>query len=94
MKSYVKEPLILTNIEQLPWYQLGIYIYELYGEWYLIVVDYYSKCVEIENLNKNLSSKNVIQKLNIFSRHGIPAIVITDSGTQLISTEMRSFVNE
>lgn len=70
-RSNVKEPLILPQIQKLPWYQVGMDLYELYGEWYIILVDYYSKYVEIRSLNKNLSTKNVIQKMkSIFSKHG------------------------
>lgn len=92
--SNVKEPLILHKIEKIPWYKVGLDIYELYGEQYLLLVDYYSKYVEVETLNKNLSSKNVIEKLKmIFSRHGIPAVVISDSGTELISRELKTFAD-
>lgn len=94
-KSNIKEPLILHKIENIPWYKLGMDIYELYGENYLLLVDYYSKYVEIENLNRNLTAKNVIEKLKtIFARHGIPAIIVTDSGTQLISKELQNFADD
>ncbi|KAJ3650969.1 hypothetical protein Zmor_017041 [Zophobas morio] len=70
-------------------------IYELYGEHYLILVDYYSKYLEVMSLNKNLTSKNIIEKLkSIFARHGVPNIVICDSGTQLISQEIISFTHK
>lgn len=94
-KSNIKEPLMFHKIEEIPWYKLGMDIFELYGENYLLLVDYYSKYVEVENLNKNLTARNVIQKLkSIFSRQGIPAVIITDSGTQLISRELRNFSDE
>lgn len=90
--SKPKEPLILHEIEKLPWFKVGVDLYELHGEVFLLVVDYYSKYAEIISLDRNLTSKNVIQKLkSIFARHGIPAIVITDSGAQLMSAEMQQF---
>lgn len=93
--SKTKETLIVQEVIEIPWYKIGMDIFELRGEHYLIVVDYYSKYVEIKSLNNNLTSSNVITKLkSIFSRHGIPAIIITDSGKQLISKEMMAFANE
>lgn len=53
--SNVKEPLILHEIEKLPWFKLGMDLYQLHGETYLIVVDYYSKYAEIMSMNKNLT---------------------------------------
>ena len=41
-----------------------------------------------------MTSKNVIENLKaIFARHGIPKIVISDSGTQLKSKEYEDFAN-
>ncbi|XP_063912261.1 uncharacterized protein K02A2.6-like [Zophobas morio] len=94
-RNNTKEPLILHQIEKIPWFKVGIDIYELYGEVYLLVVDYYSKYAEIANLNRNMTSTSVIKHLkSIFARHGIPAIVVSDSGTQLISQELQKFAEE
>lgn len=94
-KSNIKEPLMFHEIVEIPWYKIGMDIFELYGENYLLLVDYYSKYVEVENLHRNLTARNVIEKLkSIFSRQGIPAVIITDSGTQLISKEMNQFASE
>ena len=90
-----KEPLMPHLIKKIPWYKVGMDIYELYGENYLLVVDYYSKYAEILNLNRNMTARAVIKNLKtIFARHGIPAIVISDSGTQLISQELQKFAEE
>lgn len=82
--SNKNEQMLPHKIIKQPWQKLGMDLFEIYGQTYLIVVDYYSKYPEVINLNKNLTSKNVIHKLkSIFTRHGIPKIVITDSRTQL-----------
>lgn len=91
-KSNRKEPMINHEIIKKPWQKLGIDLYEIKGETYLIVVDYYSKYPEITNLHKNLTSQNVINKLkSIFARHGIPKILISDSGKQFTSSEFQNF---
>lgn len=66
-----KLPLIPHEIKYIPWYKVGIDIFELDREFYLLVIDYYSKFVELTSLNRNTTSINVIQQLKqIFSRHG------------------------
>ena len=92
--SNAKEPMINHDIVKIPWYKVGVDLYELNGNSYLLIVDYYSKYPEIENLNNNLTSDNVIDKMkSIFARHGIPGIVITDSGRQFTSEIFANFAH-
>lgn len=93
--SITNEPMVLYEIEKLLWYKVGMDLYELYGETFLIIVDYYSKYADIISLNKNLTTRNIIQKLkSIFSRHGILVILTSDSGTQMVSAEMKKFADD
>lgn len=93
--SNIKEPLKSHSILKSPWQKIGIDLYELEGETYLICIDYYSKYPEISNLCKNLTAENIINKLkSIFARHGIPKIVVSDSGPQFISAEFQKFSND
>ena len=93
--SKTAEPMIAHKIPNCPWLKLGLDIYIKNGKNYLIVVDYYSKYVEIEPLGRDSTSENVIKKLkSIFARHGIPRTLITDSGTQLTSITFKKFANE
>lgn len=90
-----KEQMIPHEIIKKPWQKVGIDIYELYNQNYLIAVDYYSKYPEILNLNNNLTSENVINKLkSIFARHGTPKLVMSDSGRQFTSEKFQKFANE
>ncbi|KAB0790075.1 hypothetical protein PPYR_15607 [Photinus pyralis] len=58
----------------------------------ITLVDYYSKFPEISNLQKNLTSSNIINKLKaIFARHGIPKIVVSDSAKQFTGIEFQNF---
>ena len=70
-------------------------LYESFrGNKYIIVlVDYLTKWVEAEALAKT-ESEDVIRFLNnIFSRHGIPEILITDNGPQFISDKTKAFLD-
>ena len=66
-------------------------LFELYGKVYLIVIDYYSPWIESKRLD-NLFSGNVVYVLKeIFTSHGIPDIIISDSGPQLSAATFRQF---
>ena len=53
-----KEPLMPSEIPDIPWRKIGIDLFEFKGQHYLISVDYFSKWPEVNKLY-NLSTKNV-----------------------------------
>jgi len=60
---------------------------------YLVVIDYYSRYIELAQLNQ-LTSSAVITKLkSIFAHHGIPQTVVSDNGPQYDSAEFQQFAN-
>lgn len=74
-----KEPIIQHVIPKLPFLKLGMDILDFANHPYLVLVDYYSKWLEIIEL-KNKSSLEIIKNLkNIFSTHGIPQEIIADN---------------
>lgn len=93
-KNKTKEPLKPHDIVDLPWHKLGMDLFEHENEHYLLIVDYYSKYVELANLHKNTTSSNVIRHIkSIFARHGIPKIIIADNAPQFRSREFQNFLN-
>lgn len=61
------------------------------GHMYLLVLDAYSKWPEIFVM-KNISSAATIEKFKqMFTMHGLPNHVVTDSGTQFTSEETKHF---
>ena len=85
------EPLISHNITDIPYHKVGIDLFEYKHEHYLIIVDYYSKYPEIARL-KSTTSEAVIERMKeIFCRHGIPKIVMSDNGPQFTSQEYKIF---
>ena len=59
---------------------------------WMLLVDAHSKWVEVQNMRNNTKSGNVIIKLRtIFSRYGLPKILVSDNGPQLISKEFEDF---
>lgn len=80
-KSQTQEELKSHEIKMLPWNKVGCDLFELQGEKYLLIIDYYSKFIEIEVLENDTSSNRVINILkSMFARHGIPVTVISDGG--------------
>ena len=61
---------------------------------YLLLVDYYSKWLEVHKPD-NLSSKNTIAYVkSTFSRNGVPDIFFTDNGCQSSSQEFKDVATE
>ena len=86
-----RETFIPHEIPSKPWLKVGTDLFTLYNKDYVLVVDYYSKFVEIAPL-KNTTTANVINALKkIFSRHGIPKIVFSDNGPQYSSYQFKQF---
>lgn len=93
--SQGSEPLMTHSVPRLPWNKVAADIFHLCSESYLLIVDYYSKFVEVVNLNKNFSSQNVINKLkSLFSRFGITKILVSDNDGEFSSFLFKNFAKE
>ena len=59
---------------------------------WLLVSDSYSKWLEVINMKSNTKSANLIRQLrSLFSRYGLPKILVSDNGPQLVSNEFEQF---
>ena len=86
-----KEPLMYSPLPNHPWEKVGSDLFELNGSTYLLVVDYFSRFIEIQKLS-SINSRSVILALKaFFSRHGVPATLVSDNGPQYASREMQEF---
>lgn len=94
-KSQRSEPLKPHEIGNVPWYKVGCDLFDLKGEKFLLIADYYSKFVELEKLTSDTTSNQIINKMKyIFARHGIPSIVVSDGGPQFSSEQFKNFAKE
>ena len=87
------EPLMPSVPPTLPWQKVASDLFKWRGATYLLVVDYFSKFIEISKLDNETSHEVVIRLKSIFARHGIPLQVFSDNGPQYSSTEFSEFAN-
>lgn len=86
-----EQPLRPIPLPGRPWAQLGMDLFEFNRKSFLVVVDYYSRWIEMKQLTDTTSS-TVINKLKaIFITFGIPDILVSDNGSQFVSQEFRDF---
>ena len=93
-RSQKAEPLMPTTFPDRPWQKVGTDIFEWKKCSYLLVIDYYSRYIEVAKLTST-TSRSVVQHLkSIFSHHGIPDTVMSDNGPQFSSSLFQSFSKE
>ena len=81
-----------TEFPDRPWARVAADFFYHNGTNYLIVVDYYSRDVELCLVKKTVDSpKTITQLKKVFSRHGICDILFTDNGPQFASHEFKNF---
>ena len=90
MKNHM-EPLIPGQFPDSPWLKIATDLFEFKQQQYLLVVDYYSRFIEIAKL-ENTTAASVINNLkSIFARFGIPQCVVSDNGPQYSCREFQAF---
>lgn len=92
-RSNKTEPLLNHDIPSLPFNKLAADIAEFQGKSYLVVIDFYSRWLEVYE-TPNKTSSTIIKKLkDVFSRFGIPETLIADN-MPFNSLELRQFAQE
>ena len=70
-----------------------LYVTNNNNQYIVVLIDYFTGWVEVEPL-KRIESKDIIKFLStVFSRHGIPELLITDNGPQFISAQIKGFLD-
>ena len=90
----VSQPLIPSSLPQLPWQKVGTDLFEFRHKSYLLLVDYYSRFIEIALLADTTAETIIRHTKSIFARHGIPEVVISDNGPQYSSEAYKVFANQ
>ena len=93
-RSQNAEPLIPTSFPKLPWQKVGSDLFMWKNSHYLLIIDYFSRYIEIAKLNSESSACVIKHMKSIFARHGIPQEVVSDNGPQYSSREFSMFAKE
>jgi len=77
-----KEPMITSELPQFPWQKIRVDLFHLNGATNLVAVDYFSRFPEVTKLTSTTSPAVITVLKSIFSRFGVPEIVMSDNGPQ------------
>ena len=87
------EPLIASMLPEHPWQRIAADLFEWKQTSYLLVVDYYSRFIEIAKLTKTSAEEVIHHFKSIFARHGISVELITDNGPQFSANLFATFAS-
>jgi len=88
------EPLITSELPELPFQKVETDLFEWEKRSYLLVVDYYSRYIEIALLKRTTAAEVIAHMKSIFARHGIPELCVSDNGPQYSSEEFSELMRE
>ena len=92
--SQQKEPLQQHEVIMRLWANLGVDLCQLHGHTLLVVCDYFSNYIEVEQLTTT-TSRSVARVLSsLFARHGVPDVLVSDNGPQFVSAKLASFAKK
>ncbi len=85
------EPLMPSELPERPWQKVGSDLFTLSHDNYLLIVDYYSRYVEIAKLTPTRSQDVIVHLKSIFARHGVPEYFFSDNGPQYSCQQFKDF---
>jgi transposase InsO family protein len=88
------EPLCPSTLPDLPFQKVATDLFEWNNKPYLLVVDYYSRFVEIAKLSGSTATEVITHTKSIFAQHGIQEVVVSDNSPQYSSAAYTQFVRE
>ena len=89
-----RETLLPTEFPARPWELVGADLFDWNNSQYLVVIDYFSRYIEVAKLRITTAAAVIEQFKSIFARHGIPAEVRTDNGPQFSAAMFHQFASE
>lgn len=76
-----------------PWQRVGTDLFTWKEKTYLLIVDYFSRYIEVARLTVTSSAVVIAGLKEVFSRHGIPDVLVSDNGPQYSSVAFKDFAN-
>jgi len=85
-------PLHLWEWPYRPWVRLYVdYAGPFLGQWLLIVVNAYSKWLEVKIVNSATTANTTGRLHSLFAIHGLPEMIVSDNGSVFTSIEFQDF---
>ena len=88
------EPLRPSMFPDRPWQRIASDLFHWQNKEYILVIDYYSRYIELMKLDQTDSEAVINALKSIFARHGIPESVMSDNGPQYASQQFKNFAEE
>ncbi|KFD64442.1 hypothetical protein M514_23466 [Trichuris suis] len=87
-----RAPVHHWEVPRNPWSRLHIdFAGPFEGERFLIIVDAYSKWLEVRRMKSTTAENTITQLRELFATHGIPDSVVSDNGSQFTSEKFQLF---
>lgn len=77
-----REPLLTSPVQERPWQRVSTDLFFWEKDTYLLIVDYFSRYIEVAHLNIASANTVIVALKDVFSHHGIPETVMSDNGSQ------------
>ena len=91
-KGTATEPMVATEVPDLPWQKLATDFLKFNGSQYLVIVDYYSRYVELLRMSSTTAPSVLAQFKSVFARFGFPDELVSDNGPPFNSAEFASWL--
>ncbi|XP_037092355.1 uncharacterized protein K02A2.6-like [Pollicipes pollicipes] len=76
-----------------PWQRVHVgFAGPIYGSSYLVLVDSYTKWLEVVAMKSTVAGRTVAVLRDVFARLGLPLQVVSDNGPQFVSEEFSTFL--
>ncbi|XP_065176961.1 uncharacterized protein K02A2.6-like [Sycon ciliatum] len=88
------EPLLSSRLPEFPWQEVAADFMQFQGSQYLVVVDYYSRWIELAQMSRTSAASLITQLKSMFARHGNPDVFVSDNGPPFTSAEVSAWLQE
>jgi hypothetical protein len=85
-------PLYPWKYPERPWDRIHVDFAEYDSQYFLVVIDAYSKWMEIELMKSTTAEKTVEVMRELFARYGVCRELVSDNGPQFISETFQDFI--
>ncbi|XP_055681836.1 uncharacterized protein K02A2.6-like [Lutzomyia longipalpis] len=90
-RSPVKTNLASWPLSTGPWQRIHLDYAKYKGDYFLLVIDAYSKWPEVFRTSSTTTTITIQKLVEVFARHGLPEVIVSDNGTQFVSDEFQEF---